>query len=62
MGKNKAKKLQKQKKPMNPKTKATLVNVFKSLFSNQAAIDGASRSAWWIAAIFLAFTVYLLYI
>ena len=57
MGKNKAKKLQKQKKPMNPKTKATLVNVFKSLFSNQAAIDGASGSAWWIAAIFLAFSV-----
>lgn len=56
---NKAKKLQKPRKPMSPKTKATLINLFKSLFSNQAAIDGASNSAWWIAAIFLVFSVFI---
>ena len=55
-----AKKLQKAKRPgMSPKTKFTLVNVFKSLISNQAAIDGSKESAWWIAAIFLVLSVIL---
>ena len=52
-----AKKLQKAKKGMNPKVKFTLVNAFKGFVSNQACIDGSKESPWWVAAIFLAFSV-----
>ena len=56
-----AKKLQKAKerKGMSPKAKFTLVSVFKGLVSNQAVIDGSRESAWWIAALFLVFSVFL---
>ena len=56
-----AKKLQKAKvrKGMSPKAKFTLVSVFKGLISNQAVIDGSKESAWWVAAIFLVFSVFL---
>lgn len=54
-----AKKLKKVKKGMNPKVKFTLVNSFKGLISNQAVIDGSRGSAWWVAAIFFAFSVIL---
>lgn len=54
-----AKKLKKVKKGMNPKVKFTLVNSFKGLISNQAVIDGSRGSAWWVAAIFFAFSAIL---
>ena len=54
-----AKKLQKERRGMSPKTKFTLVSIFKSLISNQAAIDGSKESPWWIAAIFLVISVIL---
>lgn len=54
-----AKKLQKVKKGMNPKVKFTLLNSFKGLISNQAVIDGSRGSHWWVAAIFLVFSVIL---
>ena len=56
-----AKKLQKAnaKKGLSPKAKFTLVSVFKGLISNQTVIDGSKESAWWVAAIFLAFSVLL---
>lgn len=52
-----AKKLKKAKKGMNPKVKFTLVNSFKGLVSNQAVIDGSKNSPWWVAVIFLVFSV-----
>ncbi len=54
-----AKKLKKAKKGMNPKVKFTLFNSFKGLISNQAVIDGSRGSRWWVAAIFLVFSVIL---
>lgn len=52
-----AKKLKKQKKGMSPKAKFTLLHSFKGLVSNQSCIDGSHESPWWVAAIFLAFSV-----
>ena len=54
-----AKKTKKQRKPMNPQTKRNLVNVFKGIISNQSCIDGAKESPWWIAVIFLVFSIVL---
>lgn len=54
-----AKKLKKAKKGMNPKVKFTLVHSFKGLISNQSVIDGSKGSPWWVAAIFLVFSVFL---
>lgn len=50
----------KNKKPgMAPETKRNLINVFKSLISNQAAIDGAKEAPFWIGIIFLVLSVAL---
>ena len=38
---------------MKESSKRTLKNVFASLISNEAAIDGAKTAPWWIAIIFL---------
>ena len=54
-----AKKLKKERKGMSPKAKFTLVSAFKGLISNQSAIDGSKESPWWVAAIFLVFSVIL---
>lgn len=51
MANNNAKKLKKKRKPMSPEAKRNLVNGFKSLISNQAAIDSAKELPWWIALI-----------
>lgn len=56
---NMAKKLKKVRKGMSPKAKFTLASSFKGLISNQACIDGSRASAWWVAAIFLAFSTIL---
>lgn len=53
------KKLKKQKKPMSPETKRNLLNVFKSIISNQACIDGAKETPWWVAAIFFVISICL---
>lgn len=52
-----AKKLKKKKTGMNPKAKFTLVSAVKGVISNQAVIDGSKESPWWVAAIFLVFSV-----
>ena len=50
----------KNKKPgMAPQTKRNLINVFKSLISNQAAIDGAKEAPFWIGIIFLVLSIAL---
>ena len=48
-----------QKKGLAPQTKRNLLNVFKSLISNQAAIDGAKEASFWIGIIFLVLSVCL---
>ena len=48
-----------QKKGLAPQTKRNLINVFKSLISNQAAIDGAKEAPFWIAIIFLVLSICL---
>ena len=53
-----AKKLKKkQRKPMSLKTRNTIANGFKSILSNQAAIDGAKEGPWWLAVIFFLFSL-----
>ena len=52
-----AKKLKKQKKGMSPKAKFILASSFKGLISNQACIDGSHEAPWWVASIFLVFSV-----
>ena len=56
-----AKKLKKanERRGLSPKAKFTLVSVFKGLINNQAVIDGSKESAWWVAAIFLVFSIFL---
>ena len=54
-----AKKLKKARKGMSPEAKFTLGCAFKGLISNQAVIDGSRQSKWWVAAIFLAFSVFI---
>ncbi len=44
---------------MKDKTKRTLKNVFASLISNDAAIDGAKTAPWWIAIIFLVLGTFM---
>lgn len=53
------KKLKKQRKPMSPETKRNLINVFKSIISNQACIDGAKETPWWVATIFFVISICL---
>ena len=48
-----------QKKGLSPQTKRNLGNVFKSILSNQAAIDGAKEAPFWIGIIFLILSVCL---
>ena len=48
-----------EKKGLKPQTKRNLINVFKSLISNQAAIDGAKEAPFWIAIIFLVLSMCL---
>ena len=48
-----------QKKGLSPQTKRNLGNVFKSLISNQAAVDGAKEAPFWIGIIFLVLSVCL---
>ena len=48
-----------QKKGLSPQTKRNLGNVFKSLISNQAAIDGAKEAPFWIGIIFLVLSICL---
>ena len=55
----KVKKLKKQRKPMSPETKRNLINVFKSIISNQAVIDGAKETPWWVAVIFFVISICL---
>ena len=47
------------KKGLSPQTKRNLGNVFKSLISNQAAIDGAKEAPFWIGIIFLILSICL---
>ena len=54
---SKAKKLQKVKKPMSPRTKSVLVNSFKGIISNQACIDNGKEAPWWLAVLFLLFAI-----
>ena len=44
---------------MSPETKRNLGNVFKSIISNQAAIDGAKETPWWVATIFFVLSICL---
>ena len=48
-----------QRKPMSPQAKRNLANVFKSIVSNQAAIDGAKEAPVFIAIIFLLLSIFL---
>ena len=48
-----------QKSGLSPQTKRNLGNVFKSLVSNQAAVDGAKEAPFWIGIIFLVLSVCL---
>ena len=60
MGKsNKPKKLKKQRRQMSPQAKRNLINVFKSIISNQSCVDGGKEAPWWIAAIFLVLSICL---
>ena len=56
---SKVKKKDPNKRGLSPQTKRTLGNVFKSLILNQSCIDGAKESPWWIAVIFLVFSIVL---
>ena len=53
------KKVKKVKKGMSPQAKRNVANGFKSIISNQACIDSAKESPWWIAIIFLLISVFL---
>ena len=55
--KDMAKKLKKNKKGMDPKTKFVLVSAGKGIISNQSCIDGSKEGPWWVAAIFFVFSV-----
>ena len=48
-----------QRKPMSPQAKRNLGNVFKSIISNQAAIDGAKEAPLFIAIIFFLISLVL---
>ena len=52
-----AKKLKKNKKGMDPKTKFVLVSAGKGIISNQSCIDGSKEGPWWVAAIFFVVSV-----
>ena len=52
-----AKKLQKTKKGMSPRAKSVLVNSFKGIISNQACVDNGKEAPWWLAILFLLFSV-----
>ena len=53
-----AKKLKKAKKStMSPRTKNILINSFKGIISNQACIDNGKEAPWWLAVLFLIFSV-----
>lgn len=54
-----AKKVKKVKKQMSPQTKRNIGNVFKSIISNQAAIDGAKEAPFYIAIIFFVLSLIL---
>jgi len=47
------------KKKMSPEAKTTLLNTFKSLYSNQACVDSGKSSPWWIPVIFLCLSILL---
>lgn len=53
------KKVKKVKKGMSPQARRNVANGFKSILSNQACIDSAKESPWWIAIIFLAISIFL---
>ena len=53
------KKVKKVKKGMSPQARRNVANGFKSIISNQACIDSAKESPWWIAIIFLAISIFL---
>lgn len=52
-----AKKLQKSKKGMSPRAKNVLVNSFKGIISNQSCVDNGKEAPWWLAILFLLFSV-----
>ena len=52
-----AKKLQKSKTGMSPRAKNVLVNSFKGIISNQACVDNGKEAPWWLAILFLLFSV-----
>ncbi len=52
-----AKKLKKAKKAMSPRTKNILINSFKGIISNQACVDNGKEAPWWLAILFLLFSV-----
>ena len=54
---SKVKKLKKDKKKMSPRTKNILVNSFKGIISNQACIDNGKEAPWWLAILFLLFSI-----
>ena len=55
----KLQKVKKQRKPMDPQVKRNLINGFKSIISNQAVIDGAKETPWWVAVIFFVLSICL---
>ena len=42
---------------MKPKTKFVIASFFKSLFSNDAAIDGAKKAPWWMAVVMFVLSI-----
>lgn len=52
-------KVKKVKKPLSTETKRNIGNVFKSIISNQAAVEGASEAPFWIAIIFFVVSIIL---
>lgn len=52
-----AKKLKKQKKGINPRTKFVALSAIKGVVSNQSVVDGSKEGPWWLAAIFFAIAV-----
>jgi len=54
---SKVKKLKKDKKKMSPRTKNILVNSFKGIISNAACVENGKEAPWWLAVLFLLFSI-----
>ena len=49
----------KQKRRMSEATKENLTTIFKSIYSNDAAMQGARHNPWWVAVIFFLISIIL---